>query len=160
MPEPVEQVTVSSRERARRLLGLDADRVVVALIGFIDSRKGADLLLDASLHAATVRPMTVVLAGRVSGDMIDVVQSHRGATNGRRIKVINRFLSVDHMWQVIAASDILALPYRRHIGSSGVLHASSLYVGRPWFRRITDGSAMPRRKWDSAGHSRQAAVQR
>jgi len=48
----------------------------------------------------------------------------------RRIHAVDRVLSARDLWLSLCAADIVAVPYQRHVGSSGIV-ARAARLGRP-----------------------------
>jgi glycosyltransferase involved in cell wall biosynthesis len=153
--DAVDRVVVHARRSVEELvaLGLSSDRVVriphpalgpvdlpdptrriattILFFGLIRSYKGIDVLLRALPRIIEEVPDTRLI---VAGDPFDPVASSRHLAE--RLGVADRvewqlgFQANDRVDALMAAADIVALPYRRRVDSSGVL-ATALGYGRP-----------------------------
>src|SRR5262249_18706725 len=73
MPDPVETPETTDRIAARRALGLPEDGRYVGCAGFIDLRKGIDLLIHA-LRDADVKDARLLLAGKHYPDVHNMLR--------------------------------------------------------------------------------------
>jgi glycosyltransferase involved in cell wall biosynthesis len=111
--------------QVRAEYGLEPGRKLVAFAGVLDDRKGAvqGLRALAALRPEAAARTAAVLAGRVV--VADRAGFDRavGAARDRGVQVVIRdaFLSPEDLAALVAAADLLALPYDRHVGSSGFL---------------------------------------
>ena len=129
MPEPVESPLSITQVDARRELGLPIDDRLLMVLGALDSRKGVVELMRAFRDAAPYRTR-LVLMGLLYPDVKDAVMSLSNELGIERCIVRDVMLSQRDFSLGFAASDWQALPYRQHIGSSGILVRAAAY-GRP-----------------------------
>ena len=121
-PEPV----VYDRESVRSELGVEDGRRMAALLGGLDGRKGALTTLRAvlDLPADAAARLCVVLWGRVHEAVREPFEALRAEAEGgagAQVVVRDAFVPTDRIQSVVATSDVLLLPYDRHVGSSGFL---------------------------------------
>ena len=108
----------------RASLGVPADRVLVVLPGRVDERKGAPVLFDAvaQLPDEVARRLAVVVAGRIAlADRGPFDASAERAGRRAGVVVCDERLDDGALASFVAAADLVALPYDRHVGSSGFL---------------------------------------
>ena len=90
-------------------------------LGGLDRRKGADLLIDAFVKAKFKTKPSLLLAGQITDPTIlskvGVAQTMFG---NERVVHLNKFLSNEDYFVALRKMDVVCLPYRRHIGPSGV----------------------------------------
>lgn len=136
LPDPVvpPEVTRSRSETLARY-EIDADRRVALLFGSLEYRKGLFELLEALalLPPDVARGLAVALVGTTYDDirprLADAVRQLDGAS---AVQVVfhERFVPDDELNDLVAASDLVLAPYRRHVGSSGVVLRAAA-GGRP-----------------------------
>ncbi len=103
-------------------LGVDPHpgRWLLTVPGFLRRDKGLDILIEAlSMVKARVR---VLVAGEVKDrKLLEMLESDE------RVILIQRYLTSDEILRIVAAADIIVLPYRDKPGTyavSGILHLS------------------------------------
>lgn len=109
--------TPTTRQVARRALGIDYDRRCVLLFGRITPYKGASELIDALARLHDPR-LHLLLAGKqpmMSPEIPDSLSD--------RITIINRALTDAEVSSVFGACDGVALPYREILTSGTLLLA-------------------------------------
>lgn len=120
-PEPPDQPPATVRER----YGVQGGRALVVMAGTLDDRKGVHLLLRAlaTLDAPAVAQTAVLLAGRVAVDDRPAFERDLAAARAGGLPVLlhDDYLSPGALAALVAAADLLVLPYDRHVGSSGFL---------------------------------------
>jgi glycosyltransferase involved in cell wall biosynthesis len=124
MPEPVEPISDISQIEARKELGLPAGARIIALLGHLDGRKGVLELLDAYRRIAS-RDTVLLLMGTVDPRIKDQVETI--ASNVSGVILQQGYLSSARFQHALIASDWQAVPYIRHIGSSGILARAAAY---------------------------------
>lgn len=150
-PDPIDVRVQMTSDEARLRLGLDRDCWIVSSVGMNNPRKGIDLLLEAFCDATFSRPAVLLLAGKLRVDLgraASLTQASSGAP--KRIAVLDRHLNFDEFCAAIAASDLVATPYRSTSHpSSVVIHA--LAAARPvlapsggWFSYMVPAFGMGR----------------
>ena len=130
IPEPVEPRQRLSRQQARDELGWPEDRKLVVCAGGLDRRKGVHLLIEAfDSIQGDVDNSALALVGRVAEDLRPAVDGLKQRL-GDRLILLNRYVGNDEFLASIAAADLVAVPYPRHVGSSGLLVRAAA-AGRP-----------------------------
>jgi len=122
VPEPVEMTFSMSSSESRDVLGLERSGKYVVCVGGISRRKGTDLVLRAFQDRRIPSASALLLFGPhdehtrslLRGPFADAV---------RRGEIVSRdgYLPQSTIEHAVSAADVVALPYRRHVGSSGVL---------------------------------------
>ncbi len=126
-PDPVPAEPVRQTAAAvRAAYGVADGRRLVVLPGALDARKGALALPRALLHLdpGVGRGLAVLLAGALAPDVAADVRSLCARVSSETpVQMIlhDSFVPTDELPGVIAAADVVALPYERHVGSSGFL---------------------------------------
>jgi glycosyltransferase involved in cell wall biosynthesis len=123
IPEPVEPFTATERHEARRRLNLPLEGRMVCCPGRLDARKGVDRIIRA--FAAAVGELRaedrLVLVGRADACVQAAMREVRALVDGGRIQLRDATVSDEDLHLAIAAADVVAAPYPRHIGSSGIV---------------------------------------
>jgi glycosyltransferase involved in cell wall biosynthesis len=115
---------------ARRKLGIEEHAHAVLFFGYIDKYKGTDLLMDAVTQMATGdSALTLILAGQfkcspVYRTSIETCVAQLFPTVN--VKTFFEFISPEHVEELFAAADCVAMPYRR-IYQSGVIFLAYRY---------------------------------
>ncbi len=131
MPDPVERDEMLTREQARSDLGLPRDARIVGMVGRLDFRKGADVLIDAFMSAKTSPQDFLVLWGPCSstlGSRLKMLQERKDLRG--RVWVRDQEINDHDFMRAIAAVDLMALPYRLVTGSSSIVIRAAA-AGRP-----------------------------
>jgi glycosyltransferase involved in cell wall biosynthesis len=119
----------------REDLGIESGRKLALLFGSITARKGSVQLLESlpRLPAGIQPRLAVAFVGRVHDDerepLSTLVERVRSET-AVQIVVDDRFVSEDEIQPILAAADLILLPYQHHLGSSGVLIRAAM-AARP-----------------------------
>ncbi len=140
--EPVQQTAAA----VRAAYGVEDGRRLVVLPGALDARKGALALPRALLHldASVGRGLAVLMAGALAPEVeADVRRLCARVSAETPVQMILRdaFVPTDELPGVIAAADIVALPYEGHVGSSGFL-----------LRAAAAGVPILAQEWGLMGH--------
>jgi len=131
VPEPVEQRQRIRTLDARMRLGIEPTGKLLVLAGAVNEHKGADLLLQAFRDAGTGEDVRLLLAGTFSPSVTCLIRSqYADLVETGRLIVRPGFMEADEFWNVLCAADAICLPYRKHIGSSG-LAAYAAYLKKP-----------------------------
>ena len=106
--------------------GVEGHRRIALFFGSIAARKGIFQTLDALplLPTAEQEMLALVIAGKaVASDAGRLDQAVTQARDRTRVQVIHepRFVDEEEIPGLFRASDLVLLPYQRHVGSSGVL---------------------------------------
>lgn len=130
MPEPVGVAGSVSRAEARDYFGLAPNRPILVMPGSIDSRKRADLLVESfSVHANG--DSQLFYEGRVSPEVSEVIHRCSGRSAAApAVVTLDRFTTEWEFWASLQAADAVAVPYHRHVGSSGIL-ARAAHLRKP-----------------------------
>lgn len=109
------------REAARRELGVAPDARLVVALGQVRGYKNLDQLVAVARRSADPR-LRVVVAG-AAGDAATTDAVERAAAGESRVRLEFGRLDDDRMAAWLAASDLVALPYRRILNSGAALLA-------------------------------------
>ena len=131
VPDPVpDPLPTPPASVTRAAWGVQDGRRLAVLLGTLDGRKGAAVLLDALLHLPddAGRRLAVVVAGRVTEPMEGVVTRRLARVRSETaVQVIHApgFVSDVDLAALTAAADVVLLPYPGQVGSSGFLMAAA-----------------------------------
>jgi len=129
--DPVEAFTPTTREAARATLGIPVTGRYIGCVGFQDTRKGIDYLINAFLAAKRLPGDRLLLAGGQERPIKALLASGAAAQAVAEGAIIQlaRYISDQELMLGIAAMDVVATPYppdRAHVGSSSiVIHAAN-----------------------------------
>lgn len=123
IPEPVEPLTVLDRQDARRRLNLPLEGRIVCCPGGLDARKGVDRMIRVFAVASGQLRVDdrLLLVGRVDASIREAIHQARELIERGRIIIRDRVVSDEDLHRAIAAAHVVATPYPRHIGSSGIV---------------------------------------
>ena len=138
IPHGTTLLTLKDKREARAELGITLDCTLLLAIGFIHKKKGLHTLVHALPAVRSQVPdIQFLIAGSFRTRPWDLLYNRslrRAMRSGLRdgfIDLREEFHSGEAMNTMLAAADILALPYRQHYGSaSGILHMA-LGAGAP-----------------------------
>jgi beta-1,4-mannosyltransferase len=142
----------------RRDLGLPANGPVLSCVGQIRPYKGIELACEAVAQLG--RPVSLLIAGRVLSQ--EYVRGVRSLVGGLPAGVLlPRDLTDQEFADVVGASDVILLPYRRATGSGAALAALTLGRGivasnLPFFESLLAGHPDAGRTF-TAGDARDCA---
>jgi len=117
------QVRMQSRDESRRLLGLPKDKFIVMYFGYLNWYKGADLFLDYAQKTSN-QNIFFVLAG---GKSFTYSQKKHYQNYIKKFDSLPKnvrltgFVPEDKLGLYYSAADLLVLPYRTMMSSSGPL---------------------------------------
>jgi glycosyltransferase involved in cell wall biosynthesis len=118
------------RGAARRSLELPPERRVALFLGLIRPYKGVDLLLDAAASLPEGSDWFVVVAGEPWGALGDRLQARASeAALAERVRLELGWVADDRMRALLAAADLVVLPYRS--GSQSAVAPLALGHGIP-----------------------------
>lgn len=127
----------AGREATRAACGVPQNMKMVLAFGFLEPDKGFEELM---MVVPRMRKAFLVIAGEKAskddGQFVDRLQAIGDFQLEGRFKLINRYLAETELLQLMAASDVIVMPYRpvspddMHFSVSGVLHLA-LSQGRP-----------------------------
>ena len=136
LPDGVEPKHPSaSPSETRREYGVERGRELLLFFGSLAERKGVTQTLEAIrlLSPKNQTKLCLALVGTVAPadeqafmDQLDLLKK----TSDIQIIKALRFVSDTEMINLFSASDLILLPYQRHVGSSGVL-VRAAQVGKP-----------------------------
>jgi glycosyltransferase involved in cell wall biosynthesis len=119
-----------NRAAARAALGLDGDRRVALFLGLIRPYKGVDLLIRAAADLAPDSDWLVVVAGEPWGGLGARLERQIAELEIEdRVRLDLRWIPEDEVAVLLAAADVVVLPYRR--GSQSALAPMALAHGVP-----------------------------
>lgn len=122
MPEPMEPPHILSKAEGRLALGIPTDGRYVGLAGMMDERKGADLLIRAFAAADLAASDRLLLVGQQSpGVRALLAGPFASYVRQGRILSIDRYVENRELDASIAAMDLVAAAYPRHIGSASIV---------------------------------------
>ena len=143
IPDPIAPLSLPIRSKARAMLRLPEHKKLIMSIGMQEHRKGVDYLIGACARWRPAEPASIVLAGKLSGGIRDMVTNeYRHLVDEGRLIVLDRYLSNEEFNACFAAGDLIAAPYRPHPQPSHiVLHAATagkmvLAANNGWFTYI------------------------
>jgi len=109
------------RAQARARHGLAGD--VLLFFGFVRRYKGLDVLIEALPHVLARRPVTLVVAGEFYEPVAPIAQRITALGVGERVRLLDRYIPDEEVGELIAAADVVVLPYRSATQSGVVLVA-------------------------------------
>jgi len=120
MPEPHEMVVAPypSQNEARQRLGVPPEAVVFLHYGLGTRRKGLHHVLGAWQKLPADCPALLLAAGQLEPEFLEPLEKLQSAG---RVHLLNRYIGSEEEQVVMAASDIVLMPYVDHYGSSNVL---------------------------------------
>lgn len=136
LPDPIDPTSLHSgvaMSKVRAAYGVDEGRTLALLFGSLAERKGIFTVLEALKllpdHAA--EQLTVLFAGAARPEIHDRLQDAATQVRGPvQFILYDQFVPDDEIQDLVRASDLVLVPYQRHIGSSGVLIRAAV-AGRP-----------------------------
>lgn len=118
------------RGSARRALDLPEDRRVALFLGVIRPYKGVDLLIEAAAGLAPDSDWLIVVAGEPWGDLGRRLEGQvKDLGLGERVRFDLRWIPEGEVPVLLAAADVLVLPYRS--GSQSAVAPMALAQGVP-----------------------------
>jgi len=104
-------------------LGIAAEALVILVLGAIDERKGADVLINCLSADATLNAYNVLIAGRITERVRNYLSSAgpRALRAQGRLFMIDRFLEERELTDCLHGADVVWLAYKKHAYMSGVL---------------------------------------
>ena len=127
----------ADREATRAACGIPQNMKMVLAFGFLEPDKGFEELM---MVVPRMRKAFLVIAGEKAskddGQFVDRLLAIGNFQLEGRFKLINHYLAETELLQLMAASDVIVMPYRpvspddMHYSVSGVLHLA-LSQGRP-----------------------------
>ena len=135
LPDPVDptpSIPEASVEAVRAAYGVEEGRTLALLFGLLAERKGVFALIDALrlLPSSAAQRLTVLFAGAIRPEIHDRLRAAAEGIGPPTLLLHDTFVPDDEVQNLIGASDLILVPYQRHIGSSGVLIRAAA-AGRP-----------------------------
>ncbi|WNZ44005.1 glycosyltransferase family 4 protein [Leptolyngbya boryana CZ1] len=127
LPDPVAPFEAASIDAAHPMSqAIEPERYVFLLFGNLDQRKGITQVLAAIklLPREIIEKICLLLVGKLLPEDASTILSQIQTieqTTPIQIVLHNRFVSESEMQHVFRRSDIVLIPYQRHVGMSGVL---------------------------------------
>lgn len=124
MPEPNEEASepYPHQDEARKHLGIPAQAVVFLHYGLGTRRKGLHHVMAAWKGLPADHHILLLVAGQPEAEFVPALQQLQSA--GRAV-LLNRYIGSEEERLVMAASDVVLMPYVNHYGSSNVLSRAS-----------------------------------
>lgn len=98
-----------------------SDSICFGCLGGLDRRKGVDLLIDAFMRGDFKSKPRLLLAGQIiDSSILEKVASAQKLFGSERVIHLNKYLSNEDYFASLLKMDVVCLPYRKHIGPSGV----------------------------------------
>lgn len=120
IPEPVEDICIRDQTDAREKLELPLSGRYIGFFGKVDSRKGADLMLQAFAKNELGPDDRLLLMGQVDGPIQRLLENqYSDLLKSGRIMTFDRFVSQEELELGLAAVNVVCVPYPDHDGSSG-----------------------------------------
>jgi glycosyltransferase involved in cell wall biosynthesis len=127
-PSPVGQLP--DRELARQDLGIDAQRRVALFLGLIRPYKGVELLLEAVAELPAESGWYLMVAGEPWGGLGEKLRRRvRELELADRVRLELRWIPEPELPTLLAAADVVVLPYRA--GSQSAIAPLALGAGVP-----------------------------
>lgn len=120
-PDPVPSVSSLDRGDSRSRLGIDREIRLIVSPGSQDVRKGADELLNGFMNANTASDVYLLMIGKFSRDVSELVESYRQHPKFKNVIQLNKFVDEATFVDAILAADLVATPYRNTARPSGVV---------------------------------------
>jgi glycosyltransferase involved in cell wall biosynthesis len=118
------------KSEARTALDLPEDRRVALFLGLIRPYKGVDLLLEAAAGLPADSDWLIVVAGEPWGGLGGRLERQADALGlGARVRLDLRWIPEGEVPTLLAAADLVVLPYRR--GSQSAVAPMALAEGVP-----------------------------
>jgi len=130
-PDPVDYAPGSDGGRARGQLSINTNARVVGMFGVLGEEKGVDRVVEAFLRRPRTGQDVLLLMGKLR-PTLRAKLSAWGVKEGSRpdLIVIDRFVSDSELAVGLSASDVVAVPYIGHMGSTSFL-IRAIGSGRP-----------------------------
>jgi glycosyltransferase involved in cell wall biosynthesis len=132
LPDPVKiYPTITSVAEFKKNLGIENNRKVFLLFGFLDSRKGISDIMDAiaNLPRELSKKGCLLIIGNWEGNekkLFDEKMKKISQTSDFQIITNNHFIFEEEIQQYFEVSDYILALYQKHIGMSGIMVRSAV----------------------------------
>ena len=126
LPDPVDPapaVPEAPIESVRAAYGVEGGRTLALLFGLLAERKGVFAMIDAIrlLPPSAAQRLTVLFAGAIRPEIHDRLRAATRDIGPPTLVIHDTFVPDEEIQDLVRASDLILVPYQRHVGSSGVL---------------------------------------
>lgn len=128
LPDPVQicETADLKTEQLKTRLGINCDRKIFLLFGYLESRKGIYQLLEAIklLPPVACENLCLVLAGFIHPlEKLQIETLVREIAHSLPVQIItcNDFVPEQEVHLYFQMADVILAPYQRHVGMSGIL---------------------------------------
>lgn len=133
LPDPINlhQVDPQEVDRLKEKLKIEDNRHVFLLFGSLDKRKGIYKVLEAiqQFDFQTAQSICLLFVGRLSSSDRELFKNTVAMVSGSsnvQIIIRDEFIDDDEIQAYFEITDIVLIPYQRHVGMSGILlHAAT-----------------------------------
>ena len=124
-------VAVHERSAARQSEQVPGESFVALFLGYLRADKGLDLVAAAlpRVPQEQQRALHLVVAGQDRGGLAPFLTMIREQPSECHVRVVNGYLTNDEMSRLLAAADVVLLPYRM-VSDSGILRMA-MAAARP-----------------------------
>jgi glycosyltransferase involved in cell wall biosynthesis len=118
--DPVNDLTLIPKNKSFDLLKIPFDNLVILIFGFLDSRKGVDILIDWAILNSKISPITILLIGTQSPEIKNFIKC---CDLNPRLQLIvkDEFVSESSESLYFSAADIVWVAYPNFQLMSSVL---------------------------------------
>lgn len=149
LADPVDPVKEIPKDKARKSLGIEPAGRWIGVSGAIDERKGCDLLLAAFDTARLADDDRLLLAGKASDSLRQLVKSkYQHHVDAGRLVMLDRYLTDEELAWSLSAMDVVCTAHPSHVGLSNIalraLAANRLVLGSSfgWLGRVVPAFGM------------------
>ena len=129
LPDPISDLTPVDYRVARDQFGISPNARVIGCVGILDERKGVDALVRAFAAADLPSTDLLLLAGTTSNAVRRELET-LPSSQRKRVIVSDCYLPIAEIDAALSASDLICLPYPRHIGSASIAIRAAAH-GKP-----------------------------
>jgi glycosyltransferase involved in cell wall biosynthesis len=131
LPDPFKKnPTITSVTDFKKSIGIEDNRKIFLLFGFLDSRKGISDIMDAIANISRELSMQgcLLVVGKWEGnekELFDEKMKSISQNSNFQIITNNYFISEEEIQQYFEVSDYILALYQKHIGMSGIMVRSA-----------------------------------
>ena len=130
LPDPLDPVPSWPKIQARRELGLPEEGRYIGSVGTFEPRKGIEPLLAAFVKATADEGDRMLLVGKFDAAIRrNVDERYAELRRTKRLFLMDEYVTDRQLSMALSAMDVVAAPYVRHIGPSGIV-LRALAAGR------------------------------